>query len=332
VEPVKISGATISNVTLHNQEYIDLLELAVGDRVAVSRRGDVIPAVEKVLEKNEVGNSTWKLPSACPSCGKPLVKQGAHHFCVNPACEDQVRGRLSFFVGRGQMDIEGLGPETIDVLLKNGLARDIDDIYFFNAAKLLDVPGFGEKKIASIREGIEKSLQKPFHVVLPSLGLPEIGQKVTELLIDAGYSDIDSLLTLADAGDPAPLLEIHGIGERTAQTLIAELRRPEVRRRIERLRKAGVRFREETARVASDLPRTFSGQVWCVTGSFERFAPRDRAMDEVRSRGGRVSENVTSKTTHLLAGSNPGSKLEKAQKLGIQVVSEDEFVRLLKKS
>ena len=206
VEPVQISGATISNVTLHNQEYIDMLELAVGDRVAVSRRGDVIPAVERVLEKNESGNTVWKLPGACPSCATRLERRGAHHFCLNPGCPDQVRGRLNFFVARGQMDIEGLGPETIEVLLKNGLVRDIQDIYTFDPARLLELPGFGEKKVAAIREGIARSREKPFRIVFQSLGIPDIGQKVTELLIDAGYADMAALLDLADGADPAPLL------------------------------------------------------------------------------------------------------------------------------
>jgi DNA ligase (NAD+) len=329
VEPVKISGATISNVTLHNQEYIDMLELAIGDRVAVSRRGDVIPAVERVLEKNESGAATWKLPADCPTCGTALVKQGAHHFCPNAQCPDQVRGRLAFFVGRSQMDIEGLGPETIDVLIRNGLARDIDDLYYFDPAKLLDLPGFAEKKVAQIRDGIEKSKRQPFHVVFPSLGIPEIGQKVTELLIEAGYRDIDALLALADAGDMGPLLEIHGIGERTAELLIAELGKPEVRRRITRLRKAGVQLREETPAPSSDGLRTFAGQTWCVTGSFRRWTPREKAMEEVVKRGGKVSASVTSKTTHLLAGENPGSKLEKARTLRVAVVSEKEFDALL---
>lgn len=332
VEPVRIGGATISNVTLHNQEYIDMLELAVGDRVAVSRRGDVIPAVERVLEKNENGATTWKLPVSCPSCKSRLVKQGAHHFCVNPSCPDQVRGRLNFFVGRGQMDIEGLGPETIDVLMKNDLVHDIDDIYYFDAARLLELPGFGEKKVAAIRDGIQKSKKLPFHVVFPSLGIPEIGQKVTELLIGAGYADIDSLLKLAEAGDPAPLLEIHGIGERTAEVLLSELRRPEVRKRIQRLRAAGLSFVEKTTKVPSDVPKTFAGQTWCVTGSFQRFKPREAAMEEVKKRGGRVTDSVTSKTTHLLAGESSGSKLEQAKKRGITIISEDEFVQLLKKS
>jgi len=332
VEPVRIGGATISNVTLHNQEYIDMLELAIGDRVAVSRRGDVIPAVERVLEKNEAGNTTWKIPGSCPSCASALVKQGAHHFCVNPACPDQVRGRLNFFAGRGQMDIAGLGPETIDVLLKNGLVHDIDDIYSFDPAQLVELPGFGEKKVGALREGIQKSKSLPFHVVFPSLGIPEIGQKVTELLINAGYADIDSLLKLSDQGDPEPLLQIHGIGERTAQVLLTELKRPEVRRRITRLREAGLSFREMKTTVQSDIPQTFAGQTWCVTGSFRRWKPREAAMEEVKKRGGRVMDSVTSKTTHLLAGENAGSKLEKAAKLGTIIVSEDEFTQLLKKS
>jgi DNA ligase (NAD+) len=332
VEPVRIGGATISNVTLHNQEYIDMLELALGDRVAVSRRGDVIPAVERVLEKNESGNNTWKLPETCPSCSSPLVKQGAHHFCVNPSCPDQVRGRLNFFVGRGQMDIEGLGPETIEVLLTNGLVRDIEDIYTFDPARLVELPGFGEKKAAAIREGIQKSRGLPFHVVFPSLGIPEIGQKVTELLIGAGYTDIDSLLRLADKGDPSPLLDIHGIGERTAVLLLTELRRPEVRRRIKGLREAGLSFVEEKSEAPPDLPQIFAGQTWCVTGSFQRWKPRESAMEEVKKRGGRVTDSVTSKTTHLLAGESAGSKLDKAKKLGTTIVSEEEFDRLLKKS
>jgi DNA ligase (NAD+) len=334
VEPVKLSGATISNVTLHNQEYIDLLELAIGDRVAVSRRGDVIPAVERVLEKNESGASTWKLPAACPTCGAGLVRQGAHHFCPNEDCPDQVRGRLSFFVGRGQMDIEGIGPETIDVLLQNGLARDVADLYFFDPGRLLDLPGFGEKKVAQIRAGLQRSLRQPFHVVFPSLGIPDIGTKVAELLIDAGYRDIDSLLRIADDGKPDPLLEIHGIGERTAETLIRELRRPRMRVRIQRLREAGVQLAEGAApAAAADVPPLFAGQTWCVTGSFESFTPREKALEEVQRRGGRAASSVTSATTHLLVGTSPGSsKLEKARKVGARMVSEADFLALLGRS
>jgi len=284
-----------------------------------------------VLEKNEVGNTVWKIPPRCPTCSTPLEKIGAHHFCPNTSCPDQVHGRLTFFVARGQMDIEGLGPETIDVLISQGLVRDIDQIYTFNPDKLLDLPGFGEKKVAAIREGIEKSKNRPFRAVLPSLGIPDVGQKVTELLIDAGYRDIDSILAVAKKGDPAPLLEIHGIGERTAELLIRELRRPEVLRRIEGLRKAGLRFREDESPADPGLPQTFKDQTWCVTGSFESFTPRELAMEEVKKRGGKIVSAVSSKTTHLLSGANPGSKLDKARELGVKVVSEKEFMKLLEK-
>jgi DNA ligase (NAD+) len=329
VEPVRISGATISNVTLHNQDYVDLLELAVGDRVAVSRRGDVIPAVERVLEKNETGNTTWQMPAACPSCSRPLEKQGAHHFCINPDCPDQVRGRLEFFVARGQMDIGGIGPETIEALLSRRLVHDVADLYAFDPSALLEVPGFGEKKVEQIRQGIAASRNRPFHVVLPSLGIPDIGSKVAELLVGAGWGDIDRLLALADAGTPEPLLAIHGIGERTAGVLLRELRAPRMRRRIERLRAAGLSFREEPRAALGGLPRTFAGQTWCVTGSFEHFQPREKAMEEVSKRGGRVVSAVSAKTTHLLAGEGAGSKLAKARGLGVTVVGEAEFLRMI---
>jgi DNA ligase (NAD+) len=139
-------------------------------------------------------------------------------------------------------------------------------------------------------------------------------------------------LKLSDRGDPAPLLEIHGIGERTAGVLHSELKRPEVRRRITRLREAGLNFREAMPAVLAGMPQTFAGQTWCVTGSFQRWKPRETAMEEVKKRGGRVTDSVTSKTTHLLAGEGPGSKFEKARKLGTTIVSEEEFGRLLEKS
>jgi DNA ligase (NAD+) len=329
IKPVLLSGSTISNATLHNQDYVDLLELAAGDRVSVSKRGDVIPAVERVVEKNELGNTTWKMPKSCPSCSEELVRRGAHQFCPNPSCPDQVRGRIRFFVGRNQMDIENLGPETLGVLIDRGLVRDVQDLYTFDPDLLLELPGFGDKKVQLIREGLEKSKQRSYRNVLVSLGIPDIGQKAVELLVEGGYRDIDSLLAAAEQGDPEGFTQIHGIGEKIARTLIEELNRPAVRRRIEALRAAGLSFSEEIPAERERLPRSFSGQTWCVTGSFEHFKPRELAMEEVKRRGGRVTSSVTTKTTHLLAGPGGGSKLEKARELGVQVVDEAEFLKML---
>lgn len=327
VEPVRISGSTISNVTLHNQEYIDMLELAIDDSVEVSKRGDVIPAVERVLEKNEKGNSTWQIVLKCPTCRSQLVKSGAHHFCTNSECKDQIRGRLFFFVGRGQMDIENLGPETVEVLLEKGFIRDVPDIYTFDPDELSDEHGFGEKKIQLIKEGIEKSKEKPFKSVLVALGIPDLGQSVAELLIRAGYTDIDTLLALSDREDVEALTEIHGIGEKTAAQILNELGKVEVRERIEALRAAGLQFTEESK--SEKWNPTFEGQVWCVTGTFTQFKPRELAMDQVKKHGGRVISSVTSKTTHLLAGDGAGSKLQKAVESGVRIVKEDEFLELL---
>ena len=227
IDPVPIAGSTIANVTLHNQDYVDSLELAVGDTVAVSKRGDVIPAVERVLEKDPAGEPVWRMPAECPSCGSALTVQGAHSFCPNAGCPDQVRGRLRFFVARDQMDIAGLGPATIDLLVDRGWARDIADLYRFDPQLLLGEEGFGEKSVAALATGIEASKAKPFAIVLPALGLPELGPKVSDLLLQAGFRDIDTLYAAVDAGDPEVFTGIDGIGERTAQSIMRHLGKPD---------------------------------------------------------------------------------------------------------
>ncbi len=333
VAPVTIAGTTVANATLHNQHYVDSLELAVGDRVAVSRRGDVIPAVERVLDKNDAGNTTWRMPTGCPTCGTPLELTGAHHFCPNSRCRDQIRGRIHFFAARGQMDIENLGTETLDQLIERGVVQDVPDIYRFDADQLLEWEGFGERKVALIKAGVERSRRQPFQIVLPALGMPEIGPNATELLIEAGYDNIDKLIEGAEAakaGDLERLTAIEGIGERTAKALVAQLTDRANRERIAALRTAGLNFAaERRAAPPAEGSGPFAGQTWCVTGSFVRYRPRDLAVAAIREGGGRVTGGVTSRTTHLLAGRAPGGKLAKAQRLGVAVVSEEAFVSLL---
>ena len=332
IEPVQVGGTTVSNVTLHNQDYIDSLELAPGDLVAVSRRGDVIPAIERVLEKGEGAHPVWQLPSSCPTCGSLLERRGAHTFCPNPDCPDQVFGRLTYFVGKGQMDIPGVGPETIDALVRLGKVRDIPDLYMVDYHSLADVAGFGPKKIAAIIEGIEESKHQPFSQVLASLGIPDIARKVAETLVKGGMDSIDTLLTVAEARDSARLEAIPGIGPLMATSLMDWLAVPENRERIERLRAVGLQLavspEEETAvGWIAGMDRTFADQTWCVTGSFVHFNPRSLALKEIEHRGGRTVSSVTGKTTHLLAGQGAGSKLSKALELGVVIVTEEEFLK-----
>ena len=329
VEPVLIAGSTVSNVTLHNQEYINMLEVSPGDTVAVSKRGDVIPAVERVVEKGEESEAHWSLPDRCPSCGTGLVKKGAHHFCPNRECPAQIRGRLFFFIDRRQMDIENFGPETVEFLIKRRMITDIEDIYTCNYDLLKDESGFGEKKVALIKAGVQKSLEQPYLTVLSSLGIPELGKKAAELLLQGGYRSIDMLYKAADSNDTEALTAIHGIGDRTAEIIITELKRPELRSRIAALRQAGLKFEaaEEELPAAGGI---FEGQSWCITGSFENYKPRETALAEIKKRGGSAVSSVTGKTTHLLCGSGGGSKRTKAEKLGVRIVSEEEFLEMIK--
>ncbi len=334
VEPVLISGSTISNITLHNQEYINILELSVEDTVEVSKRGDVIPAIDSVLEKNEnawsvsTSTSTWKMPQNCISCSQALKQIGAHLFCINDKCKDRIRAGFHFFVSKGQMDIDNFGPETIDFLFENGIIKSIEDIYIFNPDELIDKPGFGEKKVKLIKNGIEKSREKDFKSVLVSLGIPELGKKAADLLIANGYTNIDKIIDLAKENDVETLVAIHGIGESTATNIFKELLKPSMQKRISALKKAGLNFTHEEKDKYQGEP-VFNEQVWCVTGSFDNFQPRSKAEEEIEKRGGRVTTSITSKTTHLLKGTGGGSKVQKASALNVKIVEETKFLLML---
>ncbi|MBR1582965.1 MAG: NAD-dependent DNA ligase LigA [Spirochaetales bacterium] len=326
-----LSGSTIRNITLHNQDYVDELELAVGDTVAISKRGDVIPAVENVIEKNEVGNTTWQMPKTCPVCGSQIIKRGAHHFCPNYDCAAQAKGRLAFFCAKGQMDMEGLGPRTIEILYDNGFVKSIGDLYRFDFNLMKGLKGFGGtegKTIENIKTSILQSRKTPFRNVLVSLGIPEFGKKAVDLVCDAGFDSMSKLLEIADNKDEQCLSTIKGIGPITANLIIDGLNSPTTRKLIDELREAGLRMEDEK-KDNSNLEQIFQGQSWCVTGTFENFNPRSKAMEEIKKRGGTEVSGVSRKTSCLLAGSGAGSKLDKAREFGVRIVTEQEFLKMI---
>ncbi len=327
VAPTQVGGTTVSNITLHNQDYIDMLDVSIGDHVAISRRGDVIPAVERVIESS--GNPLWHLPKDCPQCGTALEQRGAHTFCPNYHCPAQVYGRIIFFVGRDQMDIDGLGSQTIRTLIDEGFITDLPDLYTVDWERFAELPGFGEKKVTHIKKSLEESKEKPFDKVLASLGLPDIGTKMVELLVDNGYTSIDTLFALT-YDDLERLTAIKGLGEKSAMSLIDELSRNENRAIIESLRSIGLQFALTESTDTPTLPQIFADQSWCITGSFEQYNPRSLAGVEIKKRGGKVVSSVSGKTTHLLAGVGAGSKLSKAESLGVVVISEEQFIELLR--
>ena len=330
LEPVIVGNSTVSRATLHNQEYINALELRIGDRVEISRRGDVIPAVEKVLEPAANGTPVFHLPKHCPFCSSILVRQGGHHFCPNTECPERQRRALIYFTGRAQMDIESLGEKTIHLLYALGLVRRIPDIYTFDPGRLSGEPGFKERKIAAIRAGVEASRQQPFERVLAALGIEGIGASAIRLLLNNGFDSINKIIDSAGKKDPQPFAEIHGFGEVTARTLVDYFNDAENLALIEELKACGLKMHaERDSAIKSD---SLAHTVWVITGTFHHYSPRSRAGDEITRRGGQVAPSVSGRTTHLLKGENPGSKLSKALELGVTIVDEARFVPCLERT
>ena len=326
LNPVQLGGSTIKRATLHNQEYIDSLELAIGDTVSIVKRGDVIPQVEDVLEKNDLGNTTYEIPPRCPSCNTELGKEGAHIFCPNKKCPDQIVGNIAFFSSRTQMDIESLGPKTIRELYEKGMLGSISDIYTADYASLLGQPGFGEKTVSQIISAVEESKKQPFKIVLSSLGISELGKKSAEMLISGGFDSFEKL----ENAKKEDLVKIPGIGEQMAGKIISAFSDEEFLSLLAKLTAAGLSTSvEDDSAESLKVDDSLSGTLWCVTGSFEHFNPRSKALDEIEKRGGRTGSSITGKTTHLLAGKGGGSKREQAEKLGVKVVGEDEFLAMI---
>lgn len=330
LEPVPIAGSTVSRATLHNQEYIDILELGIGDRVSISKRGDIIPAVEKVIEKNKKDPSIYRIPENCPFCSSILIKDGAHNFCKNISCPERIKRSIIFFISRGQMDIDTLGEKTIELLLEKGFITSIPDIFTFDYDKLLNEEGFKEKKIKNIKKNIKKSLGNDFATVFTSLGFEGIGTFAVSELIKNGFNSFDKIRKAAEEGNEEIFSKIPGFGNITAEFLIRHFTDKNKIKLIEDLKKAGLK----TSAVIKEINNeelTFAGEIWVITGSFDNFNPRGLAAAGIEKRGGKVTNIISSKTTHILAGRSPGSKLEKAKKLNTRIVNEDEFIELLKR-
>ena len=216
----------------------------------------------------------------------------------------------------------------MDFLIGKGFVSSAPDIYRFDYTKLMKYDGFGEKKVESIVRGVEKSKSQPFAKVLVSLGIPELGPKAVSLLIDSGLTSIDLWLEAAEKGDESVFLSVKGVGPSIAASVIGALNRPEMRGMIEDLRRCGLSF--ECGKRSAGTDSRFEGTSWCITGSFGHFKPREKAQEEIEKRGGRVVAAVSSKTDYLLAGEGGGGKRGKAEALGVTVVSEQQFLEMIK--
>ncbi len=326
LDPVFVGGVTITYATLHNEQEVRRKDVRKGDTVIVRRAGDVIPEiVGPVLSKRKKGARRWAMPKACPSCGTALVRpEGeADYRCPNKrGCPSQGIEWLFHFAGRGAMDIEHLGYMTVMRLLEAGLIEDPADIYALDAEKLSQLPGFKDKAITNVLEQVEASKDRPTWRLLVGLNIRHVGTHVAQVIARA-FGSLDAIAAASeDEIDAVP-----EIGPEIAATVREWFDEEENLALIEKLRAAGVRMADE--RIVGDGPRPLEGQSIVLTGGLESMT-REEATELAQTAGARVASSVSKKTSFVVAGDSPGTKLAKAESLGVEVIDEAEFARRLR--
>jgi DNA ligase (NAD+) len=325
LDPVLVSGSTVSRATLHNEEEVARKDIRIGDLVVVEKAGEVIPAIVAVDPTKRTGSErVFKMPEACPACHTPVVRDAGQVAvrCVNASCPAQLKRRLEHFASRGAMDIEGLGEAMVELLVENGFTRDIADIYHLTLVKLASLPRMGAKSIANLLAGIETSKKRPLWRLIFGLGILHVGATSARALA-AHFHLLDNLM----AASSEELQRIPDVGPIVGPAIAQHFENPGNRAIIERLRQAGLNFGEADEPAAPAAGGKFAGTTWVITGTLSQ--PRETIAEEIRAHGGKVSDSVSKKTTYLLAGEEAGSKLEKAGKLGVRILSEAEFRQML---
>lgn len=325
LDPVSVAGSTISRATLHNQEEIERKDIRVGDWVIIEKGGDVIPKVVEVnLKKRPQDSHPWKMPKKCPSCGTAVVHSEGEVAvrCPNIAgCEEQKIRRITFFASKDAMDIDHLGEKVVEQLVKKGLVEQISDIYALTEKDLEKLEGFKEKSIHNLLESIDRSRHVTLSRLILALGIKYVGEGTAEVLAEHA-EDIDALSKMSEE----ELLEIDGVGEKMAQAIVAYFSEPHHLKEIHTLLQRGVKPEAPKLSVRKDHP--FYGKIFVLTGSLQEYT-RSSATTLIKERGGKVTGSVSQKTDYVLAGEDPGSKLDKAHKLKIPVLSEAQFKNLL---
>jgi len=322
LQPVDVSGVTVSRATLHNQDEIERKDVRVGDMVRVRRAGDVIPEVVEVLkDRRPRGTEPFAMPKKCPVCGGKVEREGAYHICTNGlSCPAQLERTLTHFVSRGAMDIVGLGPSTVKQLLDQKLVRDLADIYRVTAIDLSGLEGFAEKSIENLMASIEASKQPRLDRFLYALGIEHVGSTVAQLLANH-FGAVEPLLEVSDED----LQKLKGIGPEVARSVFDFFHSARNRRVLERLKSAGVHpAHEKKARG----PQPFAGEIMVFTGSLESM-PRPEALRRAEEAGATIASGVGKKVTLVVAGPGAGSKLAEAGRLGIPVIDEGAFLKRL---
>ncbi len=320
-EPILLAGTSVSRATLHNQDFIDEKNISIGDIIKVRKAGDIIPEVLSV-SKPCGDNSSFKLPKICPDCGTELIREPDESVirCPNVNCPAQIYRSIVHFASKGAMNIDGLGPAIVDTLIENNLIHSVADLYTLNANDLLMLDNFKDKSVNNLLKYIEKSKSNSLDRLIFGLGIRNIGSASAKLLCDR-FGDLDSIIN-ATAEEIA---EIDGFGEIMAQSVAKAFKEPHRLEIIERLKSYGVNVKYEKA----TKDNRFEGKTFVLTGILPTLK-RAEAKEIIESFGGKASSSVSKKTDYVLAGEEAGSKLTKAESLGITIISEDEFLEMTK--
>jgi DNA ligase (NAD+) len=317
LEPVEVSGVTVRQATLHNFDDVAAKDIRIGDTVIVKRSGEVIPyVVGPVADLRDGSEVPIEPPERCPVCQSPVIRAEGEvaYYCSNPDCPERLVRAIEYFVSRGAMDIDGLGERIVRQLVDEGLIRDIADLYFLTAEQLLPLEGFAEKKVENLLAAIDASRTRPLPRLLTALGIRGVGGTVAALLVE----HFPSLDALAQA-DQEALEAIHGLGPHIAGAVVEFFSEPRNQALIEKLRRGGVKLEAEEQAAASEA---LAGLTFVLTGTLPSMS-RSEAKALIEANGGRVTGSVSGKTDYVVAGEAAGSKLDKAQQLGVLVIDEN---------
>ena len=321
MEPVEVGGVTVERATLHNQDEIDRKDVRVGDTVVVARAGDVIPEVVMVIKEKRTGQEkTFKIPEKCPLCNSKVERIGAIHFCTGGlSCPAQVKGTIKHFVSKRAMDIDGLGDKHIEQFVDDGLIKDVADLYYLTMDNLLKLERWAERSAENLMNAIEKSKHPTLPRLIYALGIRQVGEHMAHVLAEE-FGSLEGIIKT----DKEILLAIHEIGPETAESIYDFFHEPHNIKVIGKLKKAGVVF-PQMKKIAGKL----AGKTFLFTGALTSFA-RDEAKDLVEKQGGKAASSISKKIDYVVIGAEPGSKYDEAKRLGLKVITEEEFKRLLK--
>ncbi len=323
LKPVRVGGVIVSRATLHNEDEIRRKDIRIGDWVLVQRAGDVIPEVVMVIKERRTGKEKpFEMPKTCPVCGSPLVKKPGEAVwrCPNKNCYAQLVRHLQHFASRNAMDIEGLGEKVAKALVDAGLVRDVGDLYYLKVEDLLQLPGFALKKAKNLYEAIQKSKKTTLARFLYALGIRHVGEVVAQILAEH-FKSLDRLMNAS----VADLMAIPGIGPEVARSVVEFFRNPRNRETIEKLLKAGIEFVDVEE---GEKEKPLKGLTFVFTGALKSMT-RDEAKKRVQALGGRVASDVSRNVDYVVVGEKPGSKFQRAQRLGLKIINEDEFLKMI---